>query len=434
MIKVIDLIEEIRSGYSKNIENVTLTKDRLIGYINSAILELSKNGFINFKDTIDIAITDDRDYFLGDTVKNVRELYKLDSETGQYTKVSFGTGYSDTDVVIRNNQHLWITNPTFGDQYRILVNTALQQVDSASFIDSVIRLHVEDNIVSQKQLKNTYDLLVFSKDVRYEPLHLITALQTDLSLFQASMNYLFYTLIESLSTKSIDIISTADKDIQAYKLSSLTFDGYKGFEIPQWLYNVIFFDISSSSVLLGIISSIGGSGNITNFTLQGSSGIKIEVKFKEVEDVSRYKLNYMWSDVTKHTVNYINSKYKRLIESSAKTEAEVAELSTLLEFAIIYNQVKQSVKYTQLQVKTEEVQVTLGAIRNYVDLPAVFKEFILLFVSNKVMLAFNSNSTEFSSIYYSAFKAELKDLELQGYLEYESEFDPVKDTWNKGFD
>ena len=448
MIILTELFSEIRNTYSNGIDKFALTCDKLSHYVNSALLELSKEEYLGFNDVIDIKLTTDKNYFLGKNVIQIEKFFKYDPATNTWVAQKFDTNLNSINSILkRNEQNIWFNNPQPGSIYRFYVKSTISFVDPSIFVDIVTYklkdpnssvntlLKTDDtkttkyefvDLIKTEVIHNNVDRYRISNDVNIENIiDIQTELSTNIKYYVLNSVVSFYTFFINLIVNSIQTISEFNV---LYKIKSIKFNNLdsKYFDYPEWLLNYVFpvnlGDFQNFVQKNGaVLNQVAGQ---TEIILKGIKDAEIVIGIDDVttQYSSLYTKdninNYKWEYITSQSVNFIQSNYIQAVNE--EDSPKIAEYKLLLSHATIFNKLSTQKDYEYLRYKDSEIDFNLGAIKNILNIPIVFKEFILLFIANRIYLSYNSNSNEYRTIYYQAYKEELFNLLKKGYRKYDA--------------
>jgi len=435
MIKITDLVDEIRTGYGKAVNNTILDSGHLITYLNSGLIELNKEGFLMFNDVIDFSLTDDKDYYLGENVSKVQRLLKFVTELKEYKEVTFSTPSNKTGVILRSVNHIWFDSPLQGDRYRVEVATVATPIDKNYFVDIVeyfVNPTVNNTIfnnLNSEQVELNFDIkpkllildnaykrkqVLFNNKAMVDIVSISTVLKPNVTYYIKNASYIIYSFLEALITKTTQNISVIDV---YYTIKNIAVIGGE-FDFPDYFKNIVILDNTSSVALSKVAKDFGGqvlSGKTVIIRTTGNLTINIDFD-DSVLFSSTYLDTYDYSVLTKYSSAFLVT---RLRNSYGKSKVEeITEFDTINTYAIAFNSIKQDQRFWFMQMKEAEVQVNLSALKNVLDIPSYLKEALVLYVANKVMLSFNPNANEFNSIFFKAYKEELYNLQSLGFRVY----------------
>jgi hypothetical protein len=432
MINIVDLISEIRNGFSQSIKGVSGVNSLsyIIDTINGSLVELNKEGFVGFNDVIDVELTEDKEYYLGNIVSKVNSFYKYNTDTDKWDLMEFDTDLNDSGAIFkRSEQHIWFNSPVAGQLYRFYVSTHITTINKDFFIDiaTFFRKKPEEGedevfnvILDTPLVKHLY-----SKDTsKYTLLELNTSLKTDITYFYQDTIFNLFAMLETLFTDSI-INKNYSK---VYKLKDVKYIGLNETFSLDWVYSLEFF--GNDDFFNSVATKRGAIYDNGYFIYKTNNDIGFSFYFEEITDKT-YSADYSWSDVLNKSVSYLQTQYQNSINGSI--DDKITEYSILLSFGSNYNKITQQRRYEFLTLKDLEVEVNLGAIRSFIDLPIVFKEVIILFIAYKLGSSFNLDKNTFRTDIFSLYKEELSNLRKLGYLEYVRPISEEEEFRSKGF-
>lgn len=456
MLSVTGLIEEIRTSYGSSVHKYVLEASKLIEYINSGLMELSKEGFLDFSDSIELLLTTDRDYFLGASVHKIRQISVFDPTGNVYNPLS-EYDYASLGISVRNSQHLWFDKPVLGRRYKVDVITRPVDISRDFFVDVAtvmlgssyklggsslmgdmpnVKMQGTGNVqvvvaelldLSQgKATSVVLDTLYKRKQLLYnnqamlEIIDLTTKLRDEIVYYETHMSYIIFSALEQIFVEGYKSLTSANALTLLYFSVEKIEINSEPVPLPSWVSKVRFL-MEDINVMKAVVVNLGGelkefvttADKIVVLSSTGNFSSQVFLKSVTGDLLTATQKPYAFEDVLKLSVNSLLTRYHNSLNGSFASK--VVEFRVLHELAVGYNNLVQERRFTNSKLKESQVQLNLGATKDFIDMPSVFKDALLYYVSNRIMLAFNSNANEFNTMYYKAFKEEVRNLKALGY-------------------
>jgi hypothetical protein len=431
LLKITELFDELRNSHLSSLSPISLSSNMFVNHLNSALITLSNEGLMDFNDYIDIQLTDDKDYYLGNTVSKITGVYRYiaQDDVFEHVEISDRVGYNG--ILKRNEQHIWFDRPVFGEIYRVYVESSVPLLNKDTFVDVASAeykvLQKNNNrfvatgeieileVVLDKRNHNT-QIRNASKNEFKQVLDVYTELKSNIKYYEKSNLFTLYQFLENLMLDSIN-----NKHFDNFiKLESVTLIGSsEEIKFNKDILNAHFpttiDNLLSTSNQFNLESVINKTNDVSNIKLthKNSYNTSFELSFIEDNFMSSGDMYTNWEDITNRSLNYVQNSYNSAVRTG-DTEL-IREYNYLLPFAINFHNIQSERKITYSDMKELEVHMNLGENKNLLDLPLIFKDAIIYFIVDKIHRAQDPNNARNRTDYLQLYERALNNLRKYGY-------------------